>query len=169
MPLTSNVRPPIFQIQMPSTRSAFALHRWATAERAARPASLASSARTVVLGAGGSRVSSRAARPLASGALPKSGFVFSGFGVLVFGEVGLCGFFPFASSERLSAQGPGLRAPSGGSSQVGFPFGASAFPLARSCAHHTMNTGPIPLIPRPNPSVDGTCPGRPGHAPHLKR
>ena len=145
------------------------MRRWATAERAARPASLASSARAAVLAAGGSRASARAARPLASGALPEGGSVFSGFGGLVFGEVGLCGFFPFAASERMSAQGPGLLAPSGGSSQVGFPFDASVLPLAHIGSNHTTNAGPVPLIPRPNPSVEGTCPGKPGHAPHLKR
>ena len=166
----SNVRPHIFQIQMPSTRSAFALRRWATAERAARPASLASSARAVALVAGGSQASARAARPLASGALPVSISVARGFGVLAFREVDLCGFFPFAASERLSAQGTGLRSPSVGSSQAAFfPFGASALAFSRSSAHQATNASRVPLILRPNPSVEGTCPGKPGHAPHLKR
>ena len=89
---------------MPNTRSAFALRRWATAERAARPASLASSARAVVLVAGGSQASARAARPLASGALPVSISGARSFGVLALRETDLCGFFPFAASERFSAQ-----------------------------------------------------------------
>ena len=170
MPLTSNVRPHIFQIQMPNTRSAFALRRWATAERAARPASLASSARAEVLVAGGSQASARAARPLASGALPVSGSAPRGSGVLAFRGIHLCSLFPFAASERLSAQGTGLRSQSVSSSQAAiFPFGASALAFARSNAHQATNASRVPLILRPNPSVEGTCPGKPGHAPHLKR
>ena len=146
------------------------MRRWATAERAARPASLASSARAEVLVAGGSQASARAARPLASGALPVSISVARGFGVLAFREVDLCGFFPFAASERLSAQGTGLRSPSVGSSQAAiFPFGASAIAFARSSAHQATHATRVPFILRPNPSVEGTCPGKPGHAPHLKR
>ena len=147
------------------------MRRWATAERAARPASLASSARAEVLVAGGSQASARAARPLASGALPVSISVARGFGVLAFREVDLCGFFPFAASERLSAQGTGLRSPSVVGSQAAiFSFGASAVALSRSSARQAATRASrVPLILRPNPSVEGTCPGKPGHAPHLKR
>ena len=170
MPLTSNVRPHIFQMQMPNTRSAFALRRWAAAARAARPASLASSARAVVLVTDGSQASARAARPLASGALPVSVSGTRSFGVLALREVDLCGLFPFAASERFPARGTGLRSPSVGRSQAALlPFGASAVSLSRSSARQATRASHVPLILRPNPSVEGTCPGKPGHAPHLKR
>ena len=68
MPVISNVRHRRSRIQMRNTRGAFALRCWATAERAARPASLASSARTAILEVVCSQASVRAARPLASGA-----------------------------------------------------------------------------------------------------
>ena len=51
--------------------SAFALRTWATPQRAVRPASLAASAPPAVLDAKPLQASARAARPLASGALPE--------------------------------------------------------------------------------------------------
>ena len=47
---------------MRNARGVFALHRWATAARAARPASLASSARTEVLEASGSQAPVRSSK-----------------------------------------------------------------------------------------------------------
>jgi len=68
MPVISNVRHRNVQIQMQDIRGAFALRCWATAARAARPASLASSARTAVLDAIGSQASARSATPKTFGA-----------------------------------------------------------------------------------------------------
>ena len=59
------------QRAIPRSLSASALRTWATAQRAVRPASLAASAPPAVFEAIHRRASVRAARPLASGALPK--------------------------------------------------------------------------------------------------
>ena len=66
----SNVRRRVSQRAFPLSLSA-CLRSWATPQRAVRPASLAASARAVVLGASSLPASARAARPLASGALPE--------------------------------------------------------------------------------------------------
>jgi hypothetical protein len=71
MPLISTVRQRVSQRAMPRSLSAFALRTWATPQRAVRPASLAASAPPVVLDASSLQASARAARPLASGALPE--------------------------------------------------------------------------------------------------
>jgi hypothetical protein len=70
-PLMSNVRHRVSQRAIPRSLSAFTLRTWATPQRAVRPASLATSAPTAVLDAGSPQASARAARPLASGALPE--------------------------------------------------------------------------------------------------
>jgi hypothetical protein len=70
MPLISNVRHLVSQRAVPRSLSA-CLRTWATPQRAVRPASLAASAPAVVLDASPLQASARAARPLASGALPE--------------------------------------------------------------------------------------------------
>jgi hypothetical protein len=171
------------------------LRCWATAARAARPASLASSARPVVLDAVASQLSARAARPLASGALPE---LFAG-GVckmaLVFREAGLSKFFHTRSDEtfRLVGRASGHANSMFGKAELELPqthaLRRSAKPNARgragtSCfaaraggvrllatvfTQRRMQAGSGVHRPLPNPSIERTCPGKPGHASHLKR
>jgi len=70
MPLISIVRHLVSQRAVPRSLSA-CLRTWATPRRAVRPASLAASEPAAVLDRGWLQASARAARPVASGALPE--------------------------------------------------------------------------------------------------
>ena len=195
MPLISNVRHRRSRIQMRNTRGAFALRCWATAERAARPASLASSARTAILEVVCSQASVRAARPLASGALLEllvegvcaksmvrrearlSNAVHSG-GKETLGFVGrangyvnstcgqACWHSPQIQALHRSAK-PNTRGRAGTSCFAARAGGARL--LASVVTQRTMQAGSVVLRPLPNPSIERTSPGKPGAASHLKR
>jgi hypothetical protein len=161
---------------MPNTQSAFAWRRRATARRAARPASLASSARAEVLGAVSLRASAWAARPLASGALPE---VLAG-GVcrrsLVFRETRLgefCGSRGAGSSALLGRKNPmfgeaALKSPKtqalrksakpSTESRAAFSFacGGGFGLLAGGATQRKMRAGRVPAGARSNPSIERT-------------
>ena len=159
---------------MPNTRGAFALHRWATAARAARPASLASSARTEALDAVALQASARAARPLASGVLPEPlvGSVF--YESLVRREACLSkalrwggredpGFVGRACSTKTSMFGKArlhsqqtqaLRSsakPKAGRAATSFARGGGFGLFASGATQRTMRAGRVPLGARSNP------------------
>ena len=183
------------RIQMQSSRGAHSLRCWATAGRAARPASLASSARTEVLEAIALQSSARAARPMASGALPEllAGSICRRS--LVFREACLSKFFHSRSAEefRLVGRAEHIKRSMFGKAEVKSlqtqALRRSAKPKTggragtRCCAaraggvhllasvvtQRAIRAGSGVLRPLPNPSIERTCPGRPGHASHLKR
>jgi len=171
------------------------LRRWATAERAARPASLASSARTAVLEAVCSQAFARAARPLASGALLEllvegvcakslvrrearlSNAVHSG-GKEALGFVGPPSGHVNSTSGQAWAHSPQMQAlrrsakPNtrgrAGTSYFAARAGGVRL-LASVVTQRTMQAGSVVLRPLPNPSIERTCPGKPSHASHFKR
>jgi hypothetical protein len=170
---------------MPNTRSAFASHRWATEALAARPASLASSARTELLEAVALQASARAARPLASGALPE---VLAG-GVcrksLVFRETGLSEFCGSrsAASSAFAGRGGGRKNPgfskarlyviktqalrrsakpnTKGRAATSFARGGGFGLLASGATQRKMRAGRVLFGARSNPSIEGTSNGGP--------
>jgi len=163
------------RIKMRNTRSAFASGHWATAAHAARPASLASSARPVVLHPGERccteplshargveslswAVQQRPIRWLLS-AVGGQSYVLSFAGCRAGEFGGTSGLRPcFSSASRRSA------------SQGCSGHAATSFSLFASVAtQRTMRAGSVVLRPLPNPSIERTCPGKPGHASHLKR
>jgi len=180
---------------MRNTRGAFALRCWAKAKRAARPASLASSARTAVLEVVCSHASARAARPLASGAPLEllvegvcakslvrrearlSNAVHSG-GKEALGFVGranghvnstcgqACWHSPQIQALHRSAK-PNTRGRAGTSCFAARAGGVRL--LASVVTQRTMQAGSVVLRPLPNPSIERTSPGKPGAASHLKR
>jgi len=167
---------------MRNSRGAFALRRGATAARAARPASLASSARTEVLEAIALQASARAARPLASGALPellaggvcKTALVFRETGLSElfrsrsaddFGLVGRAGgyknsMFGKAELESLQIQAlrrsakPNARGRAGTSCFAARAGGVRL--LAGVATQRTIQAGSAVLRPMPNPSFKRT-------------
>jgi len=183
------------RIQMQGNRGALSLHCWAIAALAARPASLASSARTEALEAVALQALARAARPLASGALPE--FLAGSLckRSVVFREACLRSSFQSRSTEEfcLVGRASGLKNPMFGKAELELPqtqaLRRSAKPhtrgragtrccaarasgfglLASGATQRTMRAGCVPQSALPNPSIERTSPGKPGAASHLKR
>ena len=161
-PLISHVRPRYSRIQMPALVESTSLNRSTEKKalpafaRAARPASLAASARSEhFLALAGSPLV-RAARPLASGARP----------VALVGGSGC----KATSSFEVGIQPQGRAALRGSLIPVCKEERVGGFGLFAGCAtQRTMHAGCVLLGVRPNPSVERTCPGKPGQASHLKR
>jgi len=113
--------------------------------RAVRPASLAVSARLSMFVATRNRVN--AVPEVAE--LKKTGAVSSRFGVQVLPR-------PIKAKRRSSKPNTGAR---------GAGFGL----LSCGTTQRTMRAGRVLSCARSNPSIERTCPGKPGHASHLKR
>ena len=180
---------------MPNTRGAFSLRCWAKSALAARPASLASSARTEVLDAVALQASAPAARPLASSAL--SEFLASRVceRSVIFREACLSEFFPSRSAAEFRLVGRASGYKNSMSGKAGLELlqtqalrrsakpnargraGTSCFAaraggvrlLAGGATQRTMRAGSGVLRALPNHSIERTCPGKPGQASHLKR
>ena len=56
-----------------------------------------------------------------------------------------------------------------GRAATSFARGGGFGLLAAGATQHTMHAGTVPLGALPNLSIERTCPGKPGHASHLKR
>jgi hypothetical protein len=174
------------EYKMPNTRGALALRCWATAARAARPASLASSARTEALEAGRWQASARGVQPKTIGARV-SIHVGSGAGtcwVRSFHSpreedtvrVGSAGGFKnsmFCKAWSFGSKTPALRRSAKpnarGRAATSYARGGSFCLLAGGATQRTMHAGQVHYGARSNPSIERTCPGKPGHASHLKR
>ena len=175
------------RIQMQGHRGAHSLRCWVTAVRAARPASLASSARTEAFEAsrspapacrakhktigrkGSSHVISGAAtfwvRSFQSRSAEKVVFAgrAKGSQKRVLGKAELR--LPQTQALRRSAK-PNTRGRAGTRCYAALAGGARL--LSGSAAQRTMRAGCVHR-PLPNPSIERTSPGKPGAASHLKR
>ena len=172
---------------MQGNRGAHSLRCWVTAAWAARPASLASSARTEAVQANRSQASVRNSKPeviaaellihVASGAATfwvRSFQLRSAQKVVlvgrakgsqkrVFGKAELR--LPQTQALRRSAK-PNTRGRAGTRCYAALAGGARL--LSGSAAQRTMRAGCVHR-PLPNPSIERTSPGKPGAASHLKR
>ncbi len=175
------------RIQMQGNRGAHSLHCWATAARAARPASLASSARTEAFEAGRSPAPARRAKHKTIGRKVSSHVVSSAVTCWVRSfqsrsaeEVVLIGRSKgskkstFGTSELRSPQTQALRrsAKPNAKGRAGTRCCAARAGggrlLVSGATQRTMRAGCVPR-PLPNPSIERTAPGKPGAASHLKR
>ena len=174
-----------------SSLSAFALRTWATPERAVRPASLAARVPPVALDASYFQAFVRAARPLASGALPEflatkvQPCVLVGAGASwcrAFqsrsrGEIRLVGRAACSSAAQVRNRSPLLcPEPSLSASNAtqstavfGSPAGVGVFSVASVQSASTIKSGCALPSALPNPSIERTRPGKPGQASHVKR
>jgi len=176
------------RIQMQDIRGAFALRCWATAARAARPASLASSAWTEVLEASHSQAPARSAKLKTIGA---RGSIDAGAGAATFrvrsfhsqstedavhkGRASgakkpkLCkaGVHSLQTQALRRSAKPNTRGRAGTSCCAARAGGVRS--LASGVTQRTMQAGRVVLRPLPNPSIERTSPGKPGAASHLKR
>jgi len=172
---------------MQGNRGAHSLHCGATAARAARPASLASSARTEALEASRLPASARKAKHKTIGKKGSSHVVFGAatFWVRSFQsrsteEVVLIGRAKgskvqmFGTSEKRLPQTHALRRSAkpnargrAGTSCCAARAGGVRL-LASGATQRTMRAGRVHR-PLPNPSIERTSPGKPGAASHLKR
>jgi len=176
------------RIQMQGNRGAHSLRCWATATRAARPASLASSARTESLEANHLRAPACSAKPKTIGTRG-SIHVVSGAATLRVrsfhsprtqdtvrvSSVAGCKKSMFCKACSLSCKTQALRRSArpntggrAGTSCCAARAGGLGL-LASVVTQRTMQAGSGVLRPLPNPSIERTCPGKPGHASHLKR
>ena len=173
---------------MQGNRGAHSLRCWVTAAWAARPASLASSARTEAVQANRSQASVRNSKPeviaaellihVASGAATFWVRSFQsrsaekvvlvsrakGSQKRVFGKAELR--LPQTQALRTSAK-PNTRGRAGTSCCAARAGGFSL--LASGATQRTMHAGCVPQSALPNHSINRTCPGEPGHAGYLKR
>ena len=176
------------RIQMRNARGAFALRCRATAARAARPASLASSARTGVLEASHLQASGRDAQPktigargsihLLPGAATLHGLPFHSprtQGTVCVSSASGCRKSMFCKAwalgsktqaQRRSAK-PNARGRAGTSCCAARAGDVRL--LAGVVTQRTIRAGSVVLRPLPNPSIERTYPGKPGYASHLKR
>ena len=191
-PLISNVRHRVSQRAIPKSLSAFALRTWATPERAVRPASLAVSAPTEALEASSFQASARAARPLASGALPEflatrvHSCVLVGPGASwrrAFhsrsrGEIRLVGRAACSSAAQVRSRSlrpcPESSLSASNATQSTAVFGSAAGVGVRSVAlvqpASTIKSGCALPSALPNPSIERDVQGlSPSAAPHVKR
>ena len=156
-----------------STRSKcrFARSTKAVLPRAVRP--LAASAPLLVREALAGLANSRAMPPVSKPCLFKASIT------PVLGGGLLCNLWPakgrevnafasvqpsFSSASRRSA-----RQGCSGCAATSFARGAGFGLLASCTTQRTMRAGSVPLGALPNPSINRTCPGKPGHAGYLKR
>ena len=173
---------------MQGNRGAQSLRCWATAARAARPASLASSARTKVLEANHLQASSSYALPKTIGA---RGSMLVGAGAATFrvrsfhspsteealhkGRASCAKKLKLCKARVHSLQTQALRrsAKPNTRGRAGTRCCAARAGGVRSLAsgvtQRTMQAGRVVLRPLPNPSIERTSPGKPGAASHLKR
>jgi len=173
---------------MQGNRGAQSLRCWATAARAARPASLASSARTKVLEANHLQASSSYALPKTIGA---RGSMLVGAGAATFrvrsfhspsteealhkGRASCAKKLKLCKARVHSLQTQALRRSAkpntrGRAGTSCFAARAGDFGLlAGGATQRTMHAGCVPQSALPNPSIERTSPGKPGAASHLKR
>ena len=172
---------------MHGNRGAHSLHCGATAARAARPASLASSARTEVLEANLSQASLRNSKPeviaaevsihVASGAATfwvRSFQSRSAEEVVLIGRAKGSRIQVFGKAEQNLPQTQALRrSQSQMQEAVQAPAAAQHVPVACVCLQAASPNAQCGLAvvhrPLPNPSIERTSPGKPGAASHLKR
>ena len=121
--------------------------------RAVRP--LAASAALLVRGALVSRISSGAVVSVGKPCLFKESMA------LVSGGCLLCNFWP----AKVRSARPGCS----GSAATSFAPGGGLGSFSSGATRRTMRAGSVPPGALPNPSINRTCPGKPGHAGYLKR
>ena len=173
---------------MQGNRGAHSLRCWVTAAWAARPASLASSARTEAFEANKSQASVRKSKSEAIGAKVS---IHVGAGAATFEvrsfqsrgaeEVVLVSRakgsqkrvigkaearLPQTQALRRSAK-PNTRGRAGTSCCAARAGGVRL--LVGGVTQRTMRAGRVPQSALPNPSIERTSPGKPGAASHLKR
>jgi len=174
---------------MQGNRGAHSLRCWATAARAARPASLASSARTEVLEASPLQASECEAQPetigtsssihVVSGAATCRVRSFQSRSAEEFVLIGRAKSFKnqmFGKAELRSPQTRALRRSAkpnarGRAGTSCFAARAGGFGLfAGGATQRTMRAGCVPQSAMPNPSIERDVQGlSPSAAPHVKR
>ena len=120
--------------------------------RAVRPAALAASAWHSLFVAASAEAH---AVPQVTG-FKKTGLRFSGIGIQVW-------------QEQMQALRRSARPNTTGRAATSFARGAGSGLLASAATQRTMRAGRVPSGARSNPSIERTCPGKPGQASHLKR
>ena len=120
--------------------------------RAVRPAALAASVWHRLFVAASAEAH---AVPQVTG-LKKTGLRSSGVGIQVW-------------QEQMQAQRRSARPNTRGRAATSFARGGGFGVLAGGATQRTMRAGRVPSGARSNPSIERTCPGKPGHASHLKR
>ena len=151
---------------------ALSLLTQATSARAVRPASLAASARPEHIEAVAGSASARAARPLASGARPVR-FVAGARSAVAASFQAEGSVHRFIKGQFRSRYSEALRGSAAlemrGRAGTSFARAGGFSLFASGATQRTMHAGCVLLWARPNPSVERTCPGKPGQASHLVR